>query len=49
MILGRVVGTNFVIDLNGNRAWDGAAGGDRNTNFAIGGAGIPFGGVLVSN
>lgn len=46
--VGRVVGTQFVIDLNGNNAWNGAAGGDRSTNFAIGGAGTNFGAVIVA-
>jgi hypothetical protein len=41
---GTVVGTNYSIDLNGNRVWNGNAGGDRNANFAIGGAGTPLSG-----
>lgn len=39
---GKVVGTRFYLDLNGNRDWDGNAGGDRNTDFAPSfGAGTP--------
>lgn len=38
---GKVTGTIYSIDLNGNRAWNGNAGGDRSTNFAVGGAGAP--------
>lgn len=45
---GRVVTTSFIIDLNGNNAWDGNGGGDRNSNFAIGGAGTNFGAVIVA-
>ena len=41
---GTVVGTNYSIDLNGNRVWNGNAGGDRNSNFAIGGVGTPLSG-----
>lgn len=43
---GRVVGTNFFIDLNGNNAWNGNAGGDRQSNFAIGGVGTGLGGIV---
>lgn len=46
--VGRVVSTQFIIDLNGNNAWNGAGGGDRSTNFAIGGAGTNFGAVIVT-
>lgn len=39
---GKVVGTRFYLDMNGNRDWDGNAGGDRNTDFAPSfGAGVP--------
>jgi len=41
---GKLVGTNYSIDLNGNRVWNGNAGGDRNSNFAIGGVGTPLSG-----
>jgi len=43
--IGKVVGTTFYVDLNGNRVWDGNAGGDRQASFAIGGAGPPAMGV----
>jgi hypothetical protein len=43
--IGKVVGTTFAIDLNGNNAWNGNAGGDRQSNFAIGGVGLGLGGV----
>jgi hypothetical protein len=43
---GRVVGTNYFIDKNGNNLWNGNAGGDRQSNFAIGGVGQGVGGVI---
>ena len=43
--IGKVVGTTFFVDLNGNHIWNGNAGGDRSTNFAIGGVGTPDVGV----
>jgi hypothetical protein len=43
--IGKVVGTTFYLDRNGNRTWDGNAGGDRSSNFAIGGEGRPLPGV----
>lgn len=46
---GRTVGTQFFIDLNGNNAWNGNAGGDRQSNFAIGGVGTGVGGVVNNN
>ncbi len=44
----KVVGTNsnWIIDLNGNNAWDGVAGGDSNDFFGpASGTGVPMAGV----
>jgi hypothetical protein len=42
--LGLVVGTQYYIDINGNGVWNGNAGGDRATDFRIGGVGTPVAG-----
>jgi len=39
---GYAIGTRFYLDRNGNRVWDGNAGGDRNTSFAASFAGRPI-------
>jgi hypothetical protein len=49
--IGKVVDDKYAVDLNGNLAWNGAAGGDRQSRFAIGGfgAGItPLAGVWAT-
>lgn len=47
----KVVGTNsnWIMDLNGNKAWDGNAGGDFNGFFGPGsGTGVPMAGVWTT-
>jgi hypothetical protein len=47
--IGKVIGSNYILDLNGNRVWDGNVGGDRSSFFGQGfGAGQPQCGVLTS-
>src|SRR5574338_466328 len=42
---GKQNGTVFHLDLNGNRVWNGNAGGDRSANFAaFSGTGTPLAG-----
>lgn len=41
--VGSYVGTTFVVDLNGNRVWNGNGGGDRSRRFAsFAGPGVPL-------
>jgi hypothetical protein len=46
--IGKVIGSNYLLDWNGNRVWDGAGGGDITTFFGHRfGDGQPLCGVLT--